>query len=65
MFIGFRPCHRRVKWRRKRLPEKTTGILVCTLLSILIIGLLFLCPQWLLVLMVVVLSVITCLLLKN
>lgn len=58
MLFRVRPCPRKVRSRRRKLP---TGVVrVCCIIasSLLIIGLLFLCPQWLLVLMIAVLVII-------
>lgn len=65
MVIGFRPCQRKARWRRKHFPERITRFCICMFGVLVIIGLLFLCPQWLLVLMIAILAVVIFLLVKR
>lgn len=64
MFIPTRPCARKARWRKKRIPEVITKAICCIIGILLAVGLLFICPQWLLVVIIVLLSVVLVLLLK-
>ena len=55
MVFYFRPCSRRSRWRRRRLPAAVVKMLVFAACLGALVGLLFLAPQWVLVLLVVVL----------
>lgn len=64
MFIPMRPCARKTRWRKKRIPGGITKAICCIIGILLAVGLLFLCPKWLLVVIIVLLSVVLVLLLR-
>lgn len=65
MIFWFRPCNRRVRWRKHRFPSALGKICICIVGLAAIIGLLFVSPQWVLVLIIMILSVLVCALIKH
>ncbi|MBR0156653.1 MAG: hypothetical protein IJM20_03925 [Clostridia bacterium] len=55
MFICFHPCSRRARWRRRQLPRPVVNLLIAAVCLGAFVALLFLAPQWVLVVAVVVL----------
>lgn len=64
MIVSFRPCARKPRWRKKRMPTIAVQIICCCFGLAIAVGLLFICPRWLLVIFVVILSAALILLLR-
>lgn len=60
MIFCFRPCSRRTRWRKKRTPNSLVRLLALLVCIAFAVGLLFLSPQWVLVIIIAVLIVSIC-----
>ncbi|MBO4879624.1 MAG: hypothetical protein J5544_05140 [Clostridia bacterium] len=55
MIFCFRPCARRARWRRRRIPRSAVQLLAALGCLAVLIALLFLAPQWVLVVLILAL----------
>ena len=65
MVFFFRPCSRRVRWRKRRIRPGTAKLLIALGCLAVLIGLLLLAPQWVLVLLILALLTAIVLLLRH
>lgn len=56
MFFSFRPCPRRVRWRKRRISPAVVRVLAALGCLALLTALLFIAPQWVLVVIILALS---------
>ena len=57
MFFSFRPCPRRARWRKRRVSPAVVRALAALGCLALVTALLFIAPQWVLVLIILALAV--------
>lgn len=55
MIFCFRPCPRKARWRKRQFSRAAMRLLACIVALAAFAGLLFIAPQWLLVLAVILL----------
>ena len=56
-------CRKKARWKKRNHSAALTKILIPVLSLIILIGLLFLCPRWLLIIFIIILGISVCLLL--